>query len=89
MKVKEVNLAKPKETPKPFFVLVDLTKEEESNLIALLKTYKDCFAWSYVDLKCVPLEVVQHTIPIRDDAKSMQQRPYGMNPKYESGKRGD
>ena len=34
-------------------------------------------------MKGVPPEVVQHTIPIRDDAKPMQQCPYDMNPKYE------
>ena len=43
-KVKEVNLAGPGETPKPVFVSVDLSKEEESDLITLLKEYKDCFA---------------------------------------------
>ena len=69
---KEVNLVGLGETPKPIFVSVDLTKEEESDLIALLKEYKDCFAWSYKDMKGVPLEVVQHTIPIRDDAKPVQ-----------------
>ena len=36
-KVKEVNLAGPGETPKLVFVSVDLTKEEESDLITLLK----------------------------------------------------
>ena len=50
----------------------------------MLKEYKDCFAWSYEDMKGVPPEVVQHTIPIRDDAKPVQQRPYDMNPKYET-----
>ena len=35
-------------------------------------------------MKGVPLEVVQHTIPIWDDAKPMQQRPCDMNPKYET-----
>ena len=53
-------------------------------MITLLKEYKDCFAWSYEDMKGVPPEVVQHTIPIRDDAKPVQQRPYDMNPKYET-----
>ena len=48
------------------------------------KEYKDCFAWSCDDMKGVPPEVVQHTIPIRDDAKPVQQRPYDMNPKYET-----
>ena len=33
------------ETPKPIFVLVDLTKEEESDIITLLKEYKDSFVW--------------------------------------------
>ena len=31
----------------------------------------------------VPPKVVQHTIPIQDDAKPMQQWSYDMNPKYE------
>ena len=35
-------------------------------------------------MKGVLAEVVQHTIPIRDDAKPVQQRPYDMNPKYET-----
>ena len=34
------------------------------------------------DMKGVPLEVVQHMIPIRDHAKPVQQGPYDMNPKY-------
>ena len=53
---------------------VDLTEEEESDLIALLNEYKDRFACSYEDMKGVsPAKVVQHTIPIRDDAKLVQQ----------------
>ena len=35
-------------------------------------------------MKGVPLEVVQHTIPIHDDAKLVQKRSYDMNPKYET-----
>ena len=60
-----------------------LTKEEGGNLIVLLKEYKDCFAWSFEDMKGMPPEVVQHTIPIWDDMKLVKQRPYDMNPKYE------
>ena len=57
-KVKEVNLAKPRETPKPVLVSIDLINEEEGDLIALLKEYKDCLAWPYDDMKGVTLEVV-------------------------------
>ena len=81
-KVKEVNLAGLRETPKLVFVSVDLTKEGESDLITLLKEYKDCFVWSYEDMKGVLPKVVQHMIPIWDDVKRVQQRPYDMNPKY-------
>ena len=65
------------------FISIDLTPKEEQQLVLLLKEYQECFAWSYEDMKGVPLEVVQHTIPIWDDAKLVQQRPYNMNPKYE------
>lgn len=34
--------------------------------------------------KGVLLEVVQHTIPLREDTEPIQQRPYDMNPKYET-----
>ena len=34
-------------------------------------------------MKGVPLEVVQHMIPIRDDVKLVQQKPYDVNPRYE------
>ena len=44
-KVKEVNLVGSGETPKPVFVSVDLTKEEEGDLIALLKEYKDYYGY--------------------------------------------
>ena len=69
------------ETLKPMFISIDLTPEEEQPLVLLLKKYKDCFAWLYEDMKDVLLEVVQHTISIRDDAKPVQQKPYDMNPK--------
>ena len=35
-------------------------------------------------MKGVPLELVQHTIPIWDDANIVQQALYDMNPKYET-----
>ena len=43
-KVKKINLARPGAMPKLVFVSVDLSNEEESDLITLLREYKDCFA---------------------------------------------
>ena len=83
--MKEVNLAEePGETLKSVFMSVELMKEEESGVIGLLKEYKDLFSWSYEYMKGVPLEVVQHTTPLQDETKLVQQRPYDMNPKYEN-----
>jgi hypothetical protein len=28
----------------------------------MLKKYKDVFAWTYKDLRCIPLHLVQHQI---------------------------
>jgi hypothetical protein len=33
-------------------------------LIKLLKEFKDVFAWTYKDLKGIPLEIVQHWIEL-------------------------
>jgi hypothetical protein len=30
----------------------------------LLLEYKDVFAWTYKDLKCIPLELAQHCIEL-------------------------
>jgi hypothetical protein len=34
-------------------------------MIGLLKEFKDVFAWTYKDLKCIPPEIVQHHIELR------------------------
>ncbi|MDM1593495.1 hypothetical protein [Escherichia coli] len=80
--VKEINLAKPGEDPKPVYVGKDLSRQEESELIALLREYEDCLGWKYSDMKGVPPEVVKHTIPITDGARPVRQRAYPMNSKY-------
>ena len=61
---------------------MDLHPDEETSLIALLIEFRDVFAWSYVDMKGVPAEVVTHSIPMRTDARPIRQRPRPMNPNY-------
>ena len=58
-----------------------MTEEESDKLKALLIEYRDCFAWSYEDLKGIDEQIVVHTIPLRVDAIPITQRPYRMNPK--------
>ncbi|MCO5554772.1 hypothetical protein L7F22_008306 [Adiantum nelumboides] len=78
-KAKKIDLAEPGEEPKPAYIAIDLTEEEEKLLIATLKQYKDVFAWSYKNLKGVDPSVCQHTIPLKSDAKPSRQRPYTYN----------
>lgn len=43
--MKQVDLAKLGEDPKRMYIVMDLTEQEERDLINLLKEFKDVFAW--------------------------------------------
>ena len=45
-----------------------LSSEERKYLIALLKDFKDVFAWSYEDMPGIDPEIVQHRIPLDPEA---------------------
>lgn len=45
-------------------VRIQLTKDELTSYKSLIMVYMDVFAWSYKDLKSIPLEVAQHRIPL-------------------------
>jgi len=59
-----------------------MTKVEYKYWEGFFKRHKSSFAWSYHDLKGVPLEICKHNIILEPDAKPMRQRQYRMNPKY-------
>ena len=63
-RTRELNLADEGEPVKMVFIGDHLTKEESEKLRQLLKEYRDCFAWSYQDLKGISEEEVVHTIPL-------------------------
>ena len=73
---REIDLALEGETSKPVFIGEHLTEEESDKLKALIMEYRDCFAWSYEDLKGIDEQIVVHTIPLRADAIPVTQRPY-------------
>ena len=79
---KKIDITKPGEEFKPMYIAANLEPEEESELIKLLKEYKDVFAWSFKDLKGVDLAICQHTISMREDAKPSKQRPYTYNDNF-------
>ena len=79
-RTKEIDLALEGEKSKPVFIGEHLTEEESEKLKALLMEYRDCFAWSYEDLKGIDEQIVVHTIPLRADAVPVTQRPYQDQP---------
>jgi hypothetical protein len=41
-------------------VHAQVVEENKSSLKTLLLEYKDVIAWTYKDLKCIPLKLAQH-----------------------------
>ncbi len=48
----------------------------------LVKEFKDVFAWTYKDLKGIPLELAQHIIELDDTITLAHQAKYKLNPNY-------
>jgi hypothetical protein len=48
----------------------------------LLKEFKDVFAWTYKDLKGIPLELAQHRIKLDMSLPLAHQARYRLNPNY-------
>jgi hypothetical protein len=48
----------------------------------LLKEFKDVFAWTYKDLKGIPLELAQHRIELDTTILSAHQAKYRLDPNY-------
>ena len=72
------------EDPKNINVYEGLTLEEFTKWYQFFKSNKSAFAWTYKDLKGVPLEICKHQITLEDNVKPIRQRPYRLNPKYSS-----
>ena len=46
----------------------------------LFQSYQDVFAWSYQDLKTFDVNIMQHKIPLKADAKPHKQKLRQINP---------
>lgn len=81
VRTKSIDLAfDPKEGEKLVYVGEQLQDQEVEDIKELLLLYRDCFAWSYEELKGVSPKVVVHTIPLTEDVVPKAQRPYRTNP---------
>ena len=60
-----VNLANEGENEKTIKIGVNFPKDMKHKLIALLKEFREIFAWTYQDMPGLDIEIVMHRIPIK------------------------
>jgi ribonuclease HI len=67
---------------KPRFVKLSssLTREQKAEYTELLKEFADVFAWMYEDLKTYDTSVIEHKIPLKEEAKPFRQKLRQINP---------
>jgi ribonuclease HI len=67
---------------KPRFVKLSssLTREQKVEYTELLKEFVDVFAWMYEDLKTYDTSVIEHKIPLKEEAKTFRQKLRQINP---------
>ena len=80
---KEINLAREEEEPKIIKIRSQLTDKEVQQYKDLMLEFIDVFAWSYTNLKGMPPEIIQHTIPLFPDTKPIRQLQRRMNPRMQ------
>jgi hypothetical protein len=51
-----------------------LTREQRVEYIELLREFADMFAWTYEDLKTYDTSVIEHKIPLKEEARPFRQK---------------
>jgi ribonuclease HI len=69
-----------KENPKFVKLSSSLSKEQRGEYIELLKEFADVFAWTYEDLRTYDTTVIEHKIPLKEEAKPFRQKLRQINP---------
>jgi ribonuclease HI len=57
-----------------------LTKVQRSKYIGLLREFADVFAWTYEDLKTYDTSIIEHKIPLKEEARPFRQKLRQINP---------
>ena len=61
--------------PRPTFISTKLGPKYKTELIALLREFKDCFAWEYYEMLGLDRPIVEHRLPIKLGYQLFKQRP--------------
>jgi hypothetical protein len=70
------------EQPQCMKVNVQLMMTQTCSLRIFLHEFKDLFAWTYKDLKGIPLELTQHKIELSTIIPLVHQAKYYIDPNY-------
>ena len=73
----EVNLGT-EEEKKVMYISSHLTQEQFDEVLAVVKKFKDCFAWDYTELLGLDRTLVEHRLPIKKEHIPHQQPPRRM-----------
>jgi len=57
-----------------------LTGKQRYEYIGLLKGFSDVFSWTYEDLKTYDTSIIEHKIPLKEEANSFRQKLRQINP---------
>jgi ribonuclease HI len=69
----ECNIGIPEE-PKMVKLSRSLTEEQRAEYTELLKEFDDVFAWTYEDLKTYDTSVIEHKIPLKEEARPFKKK---------------
>lgn len=72
-KLEEIDLGTDPQKPRPISINSKLSKEEKSELILLLKEFRDIFTWEYIEMPGLDLRLVVHTLNVELGAKPVAQ----------------
>jgi len=59
---------------------ISMKKEVKQELCALLKEFRDVFAWSYNDMPGLDTDIVQHKLPLKPECPPVRQKLRRMKP---------
>jgi len=71
--LEEVDIG-PGDKPRPTFISKKLDPVLREEMIALLKEYRDCFAWDYTEMPGLDRSIVEHRLPLKKGFWPFQQR---------------
>jgi hypothetical protein len=77
--VTECNLGR-EEDPRYVKLSSSMPKEKRVGYVNLLKEFADVFAWKYEDLRTYDTNIMEHKIPLKEEAKPFRQKLRQINP---------